>query len=751
LVTDTAELRFSGIASEKSEATDWGSCLNWREEQLSIAAGDCHVPWEIQLVAAGIERSTQTLNNRTTAGPISQTLNADGDFAGLPGIRWQVTAEYWHTLGLTEIALTIHNNRAAKHRHGLWDLGDSNSLFFKQLTLKAPSKPALSSALHDGEQIHDGERLAIYQDSSGGENWQSRVHVDRHGHVPCRFRGYQIHDGEQLITDGLRAMPSLRTAVNEIPVEITYPEFWQNFPSGIRCDRGVSVDFFPAAWNGPHELQPGEQKTQTVWIACGDSLPKWGTRTANRPPQVRPTAQWFAASKAIPLFSTRETPNAKLREWMRTSLDGAHSFAANRELIDEYGWRNYGDVYADHENQHSGGDELVISHYNNQYDLVFGFLLSWLQSDDSRWWHLADELARHVMDIDLYHTDEDRAAYSGGLFWHTDHYKTAHTATHRTYAAANVGDQLYGGGPACEHNYTTGLLTYYYLTGRKSVRDAVLSLADWVIAMDDGKKSALAFLTDAPTGLATQCYTPDYHGPSRGSGNSVNALLDGWILTEDRKYLHYAETIIRRAVHPHEEINPLELLNVEMRWSYTVFLVTLGRYLELKTLHDIHDSMYQYAVACLVHFGHWMLANERTNFDDPAQLEFPTETWPAQDLRKANVLRLASQYDVLRRDALLKKADEITSTAIEQWSTFDQTVTARAMAILFVEAPRDVYILEQPAFAEQIKDDWPEQVVFVPQRSVVKALLKSAPGWLYLARAAVRPSTWRHLLRRRSQ
>ncbi|MEO2045793.1 MAG: hypothetical protein ABGX16_04395, partial [Pirellulales bacterium] len=346
-------------------------------------------------------------------------------------------------------------------------------------------------------------------------------------------------------------------------------------------------------------------------------------------------------------------------------------------------------------------------------------------------------------------TDKDRAAYSGGLFWHTDHYKTAHTATHRTYSEKNTGDQPYGGGPACEHNYTTGLLAYYYLTGRESVRDTVLSLADWVVAMDDGNRSAMRFLSDASTGVATQCYTPDFHGPSRGSGNSVNALLDGWILTGDRKYLDYAETIIRRAVHPTEDIDKLDLLNVEARWSYTVFLVTIGRYLDFKTLHDTRDQMYRYAQASLVHFGRWMLANERPYFDDLDQLEFPTETWAAQDLRKANVLRLASRYDAEQCDALLKRADEITQAAIERWSQFDQPVTARSMALLLMEAPREVAILEQPVLTEEIRNnDWPERPAFVPQRAHVKALLTSAPGWFHLARAAVRPATWRHLLRR---
>ena len=72
------------------------------------------------------------------------------------------------------------------------------------------------------------------------------------------------------------------------------------------------------------------------------------------------------------------------------------------------------------------------------------------------------ELAAHVIDIDIYHCDRDKTAYNRGLFWHTVHYVDADTATHRSYPKAG---KVCGGGPSCEHNYTTGLMLHYFLTG----------------------------------------------------------------------------------------------------------------------------------------------------------------------------------------------------------------------------------------------------------------------------------------------
>ena len=177
----------------------------------------------------------------------------------------------------------------------------------------------------------------------------------------------------------------------------------------------------------------------------------------------------------------------------------------------------------------------LVSHYNNQYDPIAGFIYQYFRTGDTRWWTMADELAAHVVDIDIYHTDRDKWSYNRGLFWHTDHYKHAATCTHRTFSRANQATgRPYGGGPCSAHNYTTGLLHHYFLTGSPASREAVVGLADWVVRMDDGRRNVLGLVDDGPTGLASFTVDLDYQGPGRGCGNSVNALLDGWLVTRRR-------------------------------------------------------------------------------------------------------------------------------------------------------------------------------------------------------------------------
>src|SRR5262249_39984912 len=160
--------------------------------------------------------------------------------------------------------------------------------------------------------------------------------------------------------------------------------------------------------------------------------------------------------------------------------------------------------------------------------------------------------------------------------------------------------------------------------------------------------------------LASATFVPDYQGPGRGCGNSINALLDAWTLTGTRAYLEYAETLLRRCIHPADDVAARDLLNVELRWSYTVFLSLVAKSLRLKPEGDELDSAYAYARASLLHYARWMADNEIPYFDQAEKLEFPTEAWAAQELRKANVLRLAAEHaDEPLRGRLRRRGDEL--------------------------------------------------------------------------------------------
>jgi hypothetical protein len=584
--------------------------------------------------------------------------------------------------------------------------------------------------------------LAIEQASSGGENWQSVNHVDRDGRVAETYRGYVVrHAGRK--TRGLRASPVMSRVGEGVAVAVALPEFWQQFPKRLTSGAsGIAIELFPQFEGSLHELQGGEQKTHTVWLhfapqisadqgeALLDSL-SW----VHCPARAAVAPEWTASTGAMPYFLPANELNDRTGELFETVVTGPRSFFARRELIDEFGWRNFGDWFADHEAQHYPGAGLPISHYNNQFDGLRGALDHWLATGQPAWFDLADQLARHVIDIDLYRTQLDRAAYNGGLFWFTDHYRTAATSTHRTYSRQNCSKNgaAYGGGPGPEHNFAGGLLHYWYLTGDPQAREAVLLLANWTIAMDDGRRTVLGWLDRGPTGLASMTADVNYHGPGRGAGNSLNTLLDGWLASGCREYLEYGERLVRRVVHPADDIAAFDLLDAEHRWSYTVFLAALSRYLDIKAEAGELDRIYAYAQASLVHYARWMLAHERPYFDCRGELEYPTEAWPAQELRKANVLRYAAAHaDEPTRGQLLTRGEELADRAWRDWATFDSRDSARAVAIILTEGVRDAWFRRNELMpAPQAKGEFdfgvPER--FVPQRRRVLELWRH-PGRL---------------------
>ncbi len=627
-------------------------------------------------------------------------------------------------------AVSIRNPRRAAHAGGYWDLGDPGSVYLEDVSLNL----VLARRTKDTRAVCSAEvgtrfetfdvPFTIYQDSSGGDNWQSSNHVNRHGKVQHRFRGYRLKAGP-VTREGLRATPVVGVTDGDTGVAVAMPHFWQNFPKAVHVSgRTLALRLFPRDYSDVHEIQPGEQKTHTFFIGVGpDGVTADPLDWCRAPTIARLPAQWYVDCQVVPFFSPRiERADEKYEQLVHAAIEGPDRFIAKREIIDEYGWRHFGEIYGDHEAVRASGSSPLVSHYNNQYDAIAGFAVQFFRSGDRRWWDLMQELAAHVVDIDVYHTAEDKAAYNGGLFWHTAHYVDAATATHRTYARSKgIG----GGGPGPDHNYTTGLMLHYFLTGDQTSRDAALGLARWVVDMDDGRKTVFRLLSSAPTGLPT-AFTPDREpGPARPSANSVNALLDGHRLAPEQGFLGVAEALIRRVIHPHDDLAARDLLDVERKWFYTIFLQVLGKYLDFKATLDQRDAMYAYARESLLHYARWMKVHEYPYLDKPERLEFPTESWAAQDMRKSEVFDGAALHTSgAERAAFRERARFFYNASIATLSRMPTRTRARPVVIMLTTGFKHRYFLDRPDLVapEPIETplDFGEPTRFVPQKRIAK-------------------------------
>jgi len=598
-------------------------------------------------------------------GPLRATINVNGTFRSAGKMRFSARVQFSAGKSSVKIDFTLHNPSAAKHPGGVWDLGEPGAFLFKDFSFSfkqplpnvgetyftvTPDTPATS--------LPAGSALTIYQESSGGNHWQSPTHRNRDGIVPLKQRGFVVEEIGREISAGLRATPTVWLGGQQTGMAAHIPLFWQEFPKELSVRSGeLIVSLFPARFPDRHELQPGERKTHVFYLDF--SVDKKGLGWASQPLQVTLPAKSYQESEIF-----IDLPG---NDDLVDRFTSAEELLSKREAIDEYGWRNFGDIFADHEAVYHQGDQPVVAHYNNQYDLIAGAYRKFFMTGDVRWRQLAADMAQHVLDIDIYHTDEDREEYNNGLFWHTEHYSDAGLSTHRSYSKEHKKTyDLYagGGGPGAEHCYTTGLMLHYFQTGHPDFKQAVLDLAEWELLALSGPQTALAALKRGVDNLKQlrahsgqkkifPCYPL-----TRGTGNAITACLDAYEVSHENKWIETAACIIQHTLHPNDDIQSRDLLNAEIGWSYTVLLVAVGKYLDKKKQLNQGDVDCFHARKSLLAYAEWMAKHEYPYLDKPEVLEYPNETWVAQDLRKSVIYYQAAHYaDTHEQTALfLQKA-----------------------------------------------------------------------------------------------
>jgi hypothetical protein len=692
------------------------------------------------LTTTNLERLTAKISSFEieTEGPLRVSIRFEGQFHGRKKVSFAnfiARLHFFGSLSLVKIDFAIWNPSAARHAGGLWDLGDPGSVYFEDLSLFFPSRTEADCAANivcydESENNTDalfpkqsdnkaGRSIRIYQDSSGGVNWNSPNHVNRFGEVKTSFRGYRVYCDDLLCREGYRTQPTIYVKNNSHGMALTIEHFWQNFPKALEAENGTLIGrLFPKYFNDAYELQAGERKTHSMHLCFYKTQSEPASlHQVHARLSARSTPNWYASSEAIPyLVSESDHDNNELKAYIKCAIQGDSSFFSQREIIDEYGWRHFGDLYANHESVGKNVQAPLVSHYNNQYDCIYSFIRQFCVSSDPRWYLLADSLCKHSRDIDIYHTDRDRPEYNHGLFWHTSHYLDARTATHRCFSEQHGGSiklNNYGGGPSLSHCYSTGFLYHYCLTGDPDSRKSVLELAQFVrnnLRIDHtfsnmlfrSLKDMLRRLKNtrsvAPLVQLDKVY--GLNGPGRAGGNALNTLLDAYCLTEAPEWIIDAEKLIACCIHPDDDIESRNLLDVENRWMYTVFLQALCRYIDLKLEIRQWDSSLDYARQALLAYADWMMLYERPYLENPEKLEFPNETWAAQDLRKCHVFIKATFLTESRQKHFeyQEKARFFFAAAIGMLNRFESKTLTRPLVLVMQNSPIYIYFLEPESF-----------------------------------------------------
>ncbi|PKG81305.1 hypothetical protein CXF85_17660 [Colwellia sp. 75C3] len=599
-------------------------------------------------------------------------------------LKFESTLTFFANTSYIKVELTLHNPQAAKHPGALWDLGDEGSILFKSLSVNIPVDSNSSVDIYDhvsNKTIPCGQNAFLKQLSSGGVNWNSPVHKDAAGDIGFEKNGFVINSANDE-HEGMRISPSFSVKNSEDTTSVYIEKFWQNFPKAIsKQSDSLTVALFP---EGNFELQGGEKKSHSVWIDFKSTAQNFNW--LDKPLTVIIEPQYIEKTGAFDFFKSCVKQD-ELSAIIEKGIHGPSNFYEKREAVDEYGWRNFGDLYADHETKGYAGDDIFVSHYNNQYDPIYGFVYQYLATGNPSYFELANDLSKHVADIDIYHTVDDKDEYNGGLFWHTDHYLDASTCTHRTFSKnhqAAYEDYSSGGGPGVQHCYTTGLKSHYLLTGNEKAKKAVLQLADWITFSFEGSNSFLAklFAIKQSGNHGVKDHLLGRYPLDRGTGHYIIALLDAFDLTQKEDYLARSFKVISNTFHPNDDISLRDFGNIEATWFYTVFLQSVGRFLLVKERIKQLDDDFYYARDAMLHYADWMLNNELPYLEQVDKLEFPNTTWAGQDLRKVGIFYMANYYSSVKNDKFLNKADYFYQHIIDMLQSDTNNDYTRILVLL---------------------------------------------------------------------
>jgi hypothetical protein len=393
------------------------------------------------------------------------------------------------------------------------------------------------------------EITTLYQDSSGGPLWGPPT-------VPSpywatSFRGYQVRisstedatlkggDGLPLplsrrpfrvTAQGLRAPGILEWSSDQGQVAVALRDVWQCFPKALRATPGrIEIALFPGEYAVPHHVPGGVQKTHDLWLRFAPPGPRSeetspGAREFLSPLLVRPEPGQLLRSEALGLFSLSdpglfpfyEESSAAVLRYAPPPGEGRPDVQGDvsreRDDKDLYGWLNYGDHYR-------GGSKNRRTFGNNELDFSRVMLLEFLRrgTPDRLAFDNGRAMARHLMDVDIYHTDRDLPFANHGVRKHDADEWADHSRP-----------------PNLSHFWLSGLSLWHHLTGDPGAEEALLEVGRWLAAFERDPKGQPGIL--------------DHCNEIRSRGWAILGSLDLYDLTGDVAWIERARRIVHGMV-----------------------------------------------------------------------------------------------------------------------------------------------------------------------------------------------------------
>ncbi len=378
------------------------------------------------------------------------------------------------------------------------------------------SAPGVGPATVNGS-LNGSDTVELYQDSSGVDNWGD----SDDGLWGTSFQGFRLYDNNNTVASGRQATGWMTASNSNWSMGLGLRHFWQNFPKAMALagDGSLTVDFWPARFANQHFFRGGRQKTHEMtvgaWPTATPATTVGHTLSGSLDPlHAMAPAEHYSQTQALGFVPVEQQTPDPVFDHAEQSLTAAIEATgddawAERFGDDLYGWANWGDAYRN-------GWKDVRYFGNNEFDLAYVNLAAYLadRDHDRRFFDLAESQARHLYDIDAYHTGEDEIAYSHGI---------------RKHDASGIEDHSQT--PLLSHYWIRGTLDYYLLTGDRFALDT---------AVETGKQ--LDALIDDQTGEL------EFHGETRAQAWALLGLIELWETTGETRYLTTARQLAQAEI-----------------------------------------------------------------------------------------------------------------------------------------------------------------------------------------------------------
>ena len=304
----------------------------------------------------------------------------------------------------------------------------------------------------------------------GGDGIRRRV-VHEHD------RAHRVECGAEVRQQEGRWPGVLALAGAETNFALCIKGFWQTCPKGVRYDGdGVAVEILPKLsgeafpdydelWHKlyfwydsettRYRLKVGMALTTEMLIGfpeCEADAQAW-QEWLERPAVVRPDISYLNATEALlPIAPKEGSPHPRYEAMIDRALE---EWVRQRDERHEYGFASYGDTYSDPEGFWS----------NNEYDSAFSNYMEFLRGGNPRWYLLASQATRHLIDVDTCNHSR-QAGQIGAQYMHTPGHAGG-------FLPPFFRSKSSGSTSIPSHSWVEGPVLNYLLTGEEAARSVI--------------------------------------------------------------------------------------------------------------------------------------------------------------------------------------------------------------------------------------------------------------------------------------